>query len=119
VRFYFSLVAGCVRIESVKTLNDIPDYLHEDRIDDWTPERGFVTGVLSTLLAGVVIAFAVSTLTYYVPTLTTQWLLNLVWGLLVAWVLFTVMHKASRLVSVWWSTSHPYQYGHCSACRRC
>lgn len=49
----------------------------------------------------MIIAFVVGLLTYYVPTLTTQWLFNLVWGLLIAWILFAVMHKASKLISIW------------------
>lgn len=85
----------------MNTLNDIPDYLHEDRIDDWTPERGFVTGVLSTLLAGVAIALLVGMITYYAAPVTTHWFLNAAWGLLIAWILFAVMHKASKLVSIW------------------
>ena len=83
------------------SLNDIPEHLRGSRDDEPTPERELVIGAVATVVVAGLAGVGQGALAYYVPVLTYHWLLNLVWGFSITWILFSVMHGVSRQVSEW------------------
>ena len=90
----------CMMVSMV-ALNDIPESLRERKEDTWTPGRGLVKGAICTLLAALVLGAVMCVVTYYAVPLTTYWVLNGVWGFVLAWMLCAVMHRTSGAATLW------------------
>lgn len=68
------------------------------RHDDWTPGRGLLRGFVIVLIVALVLSAVQGLLAYYVPRLTTHWLLNAFGCFVMTWILFATMHRASGQV---------------------
>lgn len=65
---------------------------------EWTPARGLLRALAWGVLVAVLVAILLSMIAWYAPTLLVNWLLRAFIALLVAWVLFSVIHGAAGMV---------------------
>lgn len=85
-------------MDTVRTLNDIPDSLQEPEEESWTPARGIAKGAVFGALVSVLLAGVVGVATYYLPVLTYHWLLGGAMGFFCTRILFSVVHWAAGMV---------------------
>lgn len=83
------------------SFNYIPDHLREEEPPNWTPEQGRRRGALYTALASAAMAALAATLGFVAPILTQHALLNCLWGFLITFAVFAVMHKAANTIDPW------------------
>ena len=87
-----------VHNDGVTTLNDIPEYLKEPERAEWDPVQGIIRGSVATFVASVILGGVWCAVTWFLPTVASNFWLLPVEAFVVTWILFAVMHRAAQTV---------------------
>ena len=81
------------------SFNDIPEHLREKDVPELSELDVLRRGCIATGIAAIVIGAMVCLMSYWVPMLLMPWMLAIAWPFLMTWILFSVMHSSTGVVS--------------------
>lgn len=81
------------------SFNYIPEHLREKDVPEISELDVLRRGCIATGIAAAVIGTLVCLMSYWVPVLLMPWMLAIAWPFLMTWILFSVMHSSTGMVS--------------------